>query len=159
MCSVRDRYNYEPTMKTNDKSNTLLNKNMHAEGKTSMWINFFIKEVITDLWISVSLKKTSWVVENIPWSSSSQDNARDHQCFFIIHIDFQNIIRIDFYIKSQKHIYCAHTGVDPGMSTIGDASYWHPNHSSRANISQTVSVEWNNSPHMRPLSQAVHRSP
>ena len=26
-----------------------------------------------------------------------------------------------FYIKSQKQIYCAYTGVDPGMSTMGDA--------------------------------------
>ena len=46
-----------------------------------------------------------------------------------------------FCIKSQKYIYCAHTGVDPDMSTMGDTLCRHSNHSSRANISQTASVE------------------
>ena len=66
MCLVKDRYNYKPTRKKNDKSSIYLNKYMYAESKTDMWINFFIKEVMTDLWIFVSLKKTSWTVENIP---------------------------------------------------------------------------------------------
>ena len=37
----------------------------------------------------------------------------------------------EFYIKkSRKQIYCAHTSVDLGMSTMGDTSCRHPNHSS-----------------------------
>ena len=51
-------------------------------------------------------------------------------------------IYIGFYIlKTIKYIYGAHIGVDLGMSNMGDASCRHPNHSSRANISYTASVE------------------
>ena len=86
---------------------------------------------------------TLWVVENVLWISSGQDNVKDYQCFFHNTIDFQNIIHINFYIvKSKNTIYCAHTSVDPGLSTMGDVSCRHPNHSSRSNISQTASVEW-----------------
>ena len=44
--------------------------------------------------------------------------------FFIIHIDFIKHNTYRFYImKTRKNIiYDAHTGVDPGMSSIGDAS-------------------------------------
>ena len=61
--------------------------------------------------------------------------------FHNIYIDFSNHNTYRFYIKKSKYIYCAHTGVDPDMSTMGDASCRHPNHSSRANISQIASVE------------------
>ena len=86
---------------------------------------------------------TSWVVENVLWTSPDQDNVRDYQCFFHNTIDFQYIIHINFHIlKFKNNIYCAHTSVDPSMSTMGDISCRHPNHCSRANISQTTSVEW-----------------
>ena len=134
MCSVVDRYNYKLNMKS-----------MHAVYKTNMQINSSFKETITiNLWIFHFLKKTSWAVKNVPWSSSSQDNVKNHQCPFIIHIDLWKYNTYRFYIKNKKYIYCAHTGVEPGMSTMGDASCRHPNHSSRANIFQTASIEWNN---------------
>ena len=47
-------------------------------------------------------------------------------------------------MKNKKNnIYKAHTGVDPEMSNMDDASCWRTNHSSRVLISHTASVEWN----------------
>ena len=62
--------------------------------------------------------------------------------FFYNTYRFENIIHINFHIlKSKNNIYCAHTGVDQDMSTMGDVSYRHLNHSFRAKISQTISTE------------------
>ena len=120
-------------------------QNIWAECKTSMWFNFSFKETIMiNLRIFISLKKTSWAVKSIPWSSLSQDNVRDHQCLFHNTYRFSKHNTNRICIKNWKYIYCAHTGIDPSMSTMGDASCRHPNHSSRANISKTASVEWNN---------------
>ena len=44
-------------------------------------------------------------------------------------------------LKSKNTINYSHIGIDRGMSTMGDVSCRHPNHSSRANISQTTLVE------------------
>ena len=62
-------------------------------------------------------------------------------------------------MKIRKYIYGAYTGVDPGMSNMGDISCQHPNHSSRAKH-QPQQPRWSEScfSHMRPLTQAVHRS-
>ena len=69
-------------MEVTDKSITFLNKIMLAKYKTCMIFHFLFNEIMINLWISFSLKKTSWAVENIPWISSSQDNVKDHQCSF-----------------------------------------------------------------------------
>ena len=45
------------------------------------------------------------------------------------------------YWKSENNIRWAHTSVDPSMSSMDDASCQHLNHSSRAIISHTASME------------------
>ena len=59
---------------------------------------------------------------------------------FIILIDLKTIYIYNI-MKTKNIIYCAQTSVDPGMSTIGDVSWQHPNHSSRADIFYIASVE------------------
>ena len=42
---------------------------------------------------------------------------------FIIHIDLKTMYTYIYNIMKAKNIiYCAHTGVDPGMLTMGDVS-------------------------------------
>ena len=61
--------------------------------------------------------------------------------FFIICIDLKTMYIYNI-MKIKNIIYCAHTGVDLGILIMGDVSWWHLNHSSRANISHTASMEW-----------------
>ena len=99
--------------------------------------------------------ENSWAIENIFWTLSSQDKVRDYQCSFIIYIWKHNTYKFLYLWKPENNIYWAYTGVDPGMSSMGDASCQHPNHSSRAIISHIASVEWK---YHLPICDIYHRS-
>ena len=131
-------------MKMTDKSSTLLRKIMHAKSKTSMWINFFLKGVLINLWIFVSLKKTSWAVKKFPEQHRTRTLSGTTSVLFIIHIDFQSIIHIDFILESQKYIYCAHTGVDPVCQPWVMHHIDTPTTLPKLTSPKTTSVEWNN---------------
>ena len=66
-----------------------------------------------------------------------------------------NTYKLLYLWKPENSIYWAHTGIDLGISNMGDASCRHPNHSSRAIISYTASVEWK---YYLPLCDLYHRS-
>ena len=79
-------------------------------------------KTVINLWITFPLK-TSWAVETFSERRQAKTTSESTNVLFIIHIDFKNIIHISFYIlKSENTIYYAHTSVDLGMSSMGDAS-------------------------------------
>ena len=133
---MRDRHNYKLYMKS-----------LQAIYKTNMKFISSFKKTLT-----INLRIFHFYKENIMDGQNRfliVIEPRQHQeplVFFhniYIYIDLWKHNTYKFCIKNKKYIYCVHTGVDPGMSTMDDASCRHPNHSSRANISQTASVEWN----------------
>ena len=71
----------------------------------------------------------------------AKTRSKTTSVLFIIRIDLKTMYIYNI-MKTKNIIYCAHIGVDPGMSTMGDVLWWHPNHSSWVNIFHTVSVEW-----------------
>ena len=73
----------------------------------------------------------------------SRQSQKPPVFFFIIHIDFENIIHIDFCIMKTKkyHIQSPTLVLIQVCQPCGDASWRHPNHSS----------------YMRPLHRSVHR--
>ena len=71
---------------------------------------------------------------------------------------FKNIIHIVLqYENSENNMYCAHTGVDPGMFNMGDIMSTSQSPFPSYHLPYSgVKVK---SPHMRPLTQVDHRGP
>ena len=80
--------------------------------------------------------------------------------FYTIYNRFENIIHIVLqYENSENNMHCDYTGVDPGMSNMGDImSTPQPLFPSYHLLYSLDGVKIK-SPHMRPLSQVVHRGP
>ena len=140
-------------MEDTNKSRILLSEIMQAECKSSMWINFFLKESIVNLWFFVPLKKTSWAVENILWSSSDQDNIKDHQCLFHNTYRFLKHNTYRFYIKKSKILilsphWCWPGYVDHGWCIMSIPQPLFSSYQLLYSFGEVKVI----SPHMRPLT-------
>ena len=81
--------------------------------------------------------KTHGLVKKPYLTTPGQDEIKDHQYSFYNTYTFKNIIRIDFrYYKTKKyHILSLTLVLTRVCRPCDDASWRHPNLSSRANIS------------------------
>ena len=104
--------------------------NHHCKPNLCLWINLFFK--------------THGLVRKLFLTMSGQGEVRDHQCSFLNTYTFENIIHIDFrYHKTRKYHKLSPTLVLTRVCRpCGDASWRHPNFSSRTNISHNHKHLW-----------------
>ena len=120
ICSVKDKNNMKTYQGGYKHAQINFNKIMLAKYKTS---------------IRLIIQMKQWQICGFLFHLKyhGQDNVRNHQYSSYNTYRFSNHIKYRFLylLKSENTIYCAHIGVDLGMSTMSDVLCRYLNHSSR----------------------------